>query len=48
MPDLNLGKYAAYIGPAYAITGLMFAALVAGALRHAHYWRRRAEELRGK
>jgi heme exporter protein D len=48
MPDLNLGKYAAYIGPAYGITALVFAALVAGALRHARHWRRRAEELRGK
>jgi len=48
MPDLNLGKYAEYIWPAYGITALVFGLLVVGALRHARHWRRRAEELRGK
>jgi heme exporter protein D len=44
MPDLHLGKYAAYILPAYGITLLVFAILIVGALTHARSWRRRAEE----
>jgi len=45
-PDLDFGKYAAYIWPAYLITALVFAGLIAGALRHARHWKRRAEGLR--
>ena len=45
MPDLNFGKYAAYIWPAYIITALVFAGLIAGALHHAARWKRRADEL---
>lgn len=48
MPDLNFGKYAAYVWPAYIITALVFAGLIVGALRHASYWKRRARELGGK
>jgi heme exporter protein D len=46
MPDLNFGKYAAYIWPAYGLTALVFAVLIIGTLRHARTWRRRAEEAR--
>ena len=45
MPDLNFGKYAAYIWPAYVITALVFAGLIIGSLRLASRWKRRAEEL---
>jgi len=45
MPDLDLGKYAAYIWPAYIVTALVFAGLTVGSLRHAARWKRRAEEL---
>ena len=45
MPDLDFGKYAAYIWPAYLITALVFAGLIVGSLRHARAWRRRAEAL---
>jgi len=45
MPDLNFGKYAAYIWPAYAITALVFGGLIIGSLRYAARWKRRAEEL---
>ena len=48
MPNLELGKYAAYIWPAYAITAAVFAYLSAGALAHARRWRKRAEELARK
>jgi heme exporter protein D len=42
------GKYAAYIWPAYGITALTFAILIAGCLAHARRWKRRAEELARK
>jgi heme exporter protein D len=42
------GKYAAYIWPAYGITALTFAILIAGSLDHARRWKRRAEELARK
>ena len=45
MPDLDLGKYAAFIWPAYAITAAMFAVLIAASLNHARRWRARAEAL---
>ena len=45
MIDFDVGKYAAFIWPAYAITAVVFAALIAGALNHARRWRRRADEL---
>jgi heme exporter protein D len=49
MPDPSFGpifgKYAAYIWPAYIITAVVFAGLIAGSLRHAARWKRRAEEL---
>lgn len=48
MPDLHFGKYAAYIWPAYGVTAVVFAGLIAGALRHAARWKRRAEELSRK
>ena len=46
MPEL--GKYAAYIWPAYGLTAVVFAALIVGALGHARKWKRRAEEPAGK
>lgn len=48
MPNLDLGKYAAYIWPAYGVTALVFAVLIFGALRHAAKWRKRAEALTRK
>jgi len=46
--DLDVGKYAAFIWPAYAITALAFTVLIAGALNHSRRWKKRAEELSGK
>jgi len=48
MIDLDVGKYAAFIWPAYAITALAFAAMIAGALNHSRRWKTRAEGLSGK
>ena len=41
-------KYAEYIWPAFAITGLVFAAMIGFSLNYARRWRRRFEELAGK
>jgi heme exporter protein D len=48
MLDLDAGKYAAFVWPAYGLTALVFAILVVSALSHSRRWRRRAEELAGK
>jgi len=41
--DLDPGPYAAFIWPAFAITGLGFAAMIGFSLAHARRWRRRVE-----
>lgn len=43
MPNLEVGKYAAYIWPAYGVTAVVIAGLVASSLAHARRWRKRAE-----
>ena len=48
MPNLETGKYAAYIWPAYGVTLLVLLGLVASTLAHARRWRRRAEAARRK
>lgn len=48
MPDLDVGKYAAFVWPAYGLTALVFVILVVSALGHSRRWRRRAEALSGK
>ena len=45
---LDVGKYAAYIWPAYGLTVVVFGVLIVGALGHARRWRKRAEELTRK
>ena len=44
MLDLDPGEYAAYIWPAYAVTALTFAALIADTLLRARRWRRETEQ----
>ena len=44
MLDFNAGKYAAFVWPAYGLTALVFAALIADTLARARRWRRAAEE----
>jgi heme exporter protein D len=41
--DLDAGRYAAFVWPAYGISALVLAVMVVTALRHARRWRRRAE-----
>jgi heme exporter protein D len=43
LPNLETGRYAAYIWPAYAITALVFLGLVVGSLAHARRWRDKAQ-----
>lgn len=43
MLDLDAGKYAAYVWPAYGISALVFLGLIAAALVYARHWRRRAQ-----
>ena len=47
MPHLEAGRYAAFIWPAYAITALVFAGLIASSLAHARRWRRRCRQADG-
>jgi heme exporter protein D len=43
-----LGKYAAFIVPAFAVTAIVFAGMIGLSLHHARRWRKRYEELSGK
>ena len=41
--DLDAGRYAAFVWPAYGVSALVLLALVADTLLRARRWRRRAE-----
>lgn len=43
MLDLDAGRYAAYVWPAYGVTALVILGMVVGSLRHARHWKARAE-----
>ena len=45
MPNFELGKYAIYIVPAYAIVAVVIAAAVAETLLRARRWKRKVEQL---
>ncbi len=42
MPNLEFGKYAGYIVPAYAISALVIGGLVADTLLRARHWKSEA------
>ncbi|MDX5331665.1 MAG: heme exporter protein CcmD [Caulobacteraceae bacterium] len=46
MLDFDASPYGAFVWPAFAITALVFAALVWNSLARARHWRRRTEMLR--
>lgn len=48
MLHLETGKYALFVWPAYGLTALVFAVLIAASLGHARRWRKRAEALARK
>ena len=43
--DLEMGRYAAFVWPAFAASALVIAALVSDTLARARRWRREAERL---
>jgi heme exporter protein D len=43
MLDFDAGRYAIFVWPAYALTGLVFAVLILDSLLRAQRWRRAAE-----
>lgn len=47
MLDLDAGKYAAYIWPAFAVSALFLGAMIADSLARARRWKREVEA-RGK
>ena len=44
MPNFELGKYAIYIVPAYAITAVVICAIIADTLLRARRWKREVEK----
>jgi heme exporter protein D len=44
MLDLDAGKYGAFVWPAFAVTALVFAAMIGSSLAHARRWKVRAEK----
>jgi heme exporter protein D len=46
MFDFDAGRYAIFVWPAYAVTGLVFAILILDSLLRARRWRRAVEALR--
>ena len=42
MLDLDAGKYGAFVWPAFAITALVFAAMIGFSLAYARRWKARA------
>ncbi len=43
MLDFNAGKYGPYVWPAYAVTALIFAVMIADSLMRARRWRKAVE-----
>ncbi len=48
MIDFDVGKYAAFIWPAYVVTALVFAVLIGGALNHSRRWKKKAQSFPAK
>ena len=46
--DFDFGKYAAFIGPAFAASFVVFAALIADSLWREAKWRREADRLQAQ
>lgn len=48
MPDLDTGKYALFVWPAFAVTAIGFAWMIADSLARARRWKAEVERLGGK
>ena len=46
MLDLDTGKYALFVWPAYGVSLVAFIGMIWASLRHSRRWRKRAEELK--
>lgn len=46
MLDLDAGKYALFVWPAYAVSLIVFIGMIWSSLANARRWRKRAEELK--
>ena len=46
MLDLDTGKYALYVWPAFGVTALAFAWMIWSSLSFSRRWRKRSEELK--
>lgn len=46
--DFDAGKYAAYLWPAFAISAIAFAWLIADSVSDARRWKRQAERLQAE
>jgi heme exporter protein D len=46
MLDLDAGKYAMFVWPAYGVSALAFIGMIAMSLSFSRRWRKRAEELK--
>ena len=44
LPNLDVGKYAGFVWPAYGLSALALLAMLADSLLRARRWRRAAEE----
>jgi heme exporter protein D len=43
--NLDMGRYAIFVWPAYGVTAVIFAGMIIDSLARARRWRRRAEDL---
>ena len=48
MPDLDMGAYAAFVWPAWGISAIALAALVARSIVAARRWKRELDRLEGR
>jgi heme exporter protein D len=46
--DFDAGAYGAYVWPAFAVTAVVFAGMIAASLSHARRWRKRAERVQNE
>lgn len=48
MPDLDAGKYALFVWPAFAVTAIGFAWMIADTLARARRWKAQVDRLSGE
>jgi heme exporter protein D len=48
MPHLDMGRYAAYVWPAYAVSAAVLVGMILDSLARARRWRKAAEQAQDK